>query len=304
MTNPTPLVPEHCGLPEDSAGMSPIHGSVAFATAAGSTAARSWRVAKSITKLFEQVNVAAPNRSRATDGTIGDRDHQNRASDHNPHVTDSSGVGVVTAGDITHDPGDNCDCAKITEALGLSRDSRIKYVIFNGRLFSSYPSGNHPAWTWRAYTGPNPHASHFHISVQPTQSLYDSTAPWSIGISGGNDMPDDITANTLTAKTITTDTLTAKTIVASSITLKSATEQGSKPGVDDDKQVAWDWATKERNGKTGVFPPTKNPDDVLRAEEFANALRRYHLNIVVPAIEKAGVVGGIKLGDTVKLTKP
>ena len=43
-----------------------------------------WRVAKSLLKLKEQVNQAFPDRSKDSDGTIGDEHHSARASDHNP----------------------------------------------------------------------------------------------------------------------------------------------------------------------------------------------------------------------------
>ncbi|HKV33547.1 MAG TPA: hypothetical protein VJP89_04485, partial [Pyrinomonadaceae bacterium] len=59
-----------------------------------------WRVAKSLLRLREQINELAPNRSKASDGTIGDAAHASRKSDHNPWVKDGS-IGVVTAMDIT-----------------------------------------------------------------------------------------------------------------------------------------------------------------------------------------------------------
>ena len=66
-----------------------------------------WRVAKSLLLLRNQVNRKAPNRSKVSDGTIGDKAHQSQNSDHNAWVKDGS-VGVVTALDITHDPTDGC----------------------------------------------------------------------------------------------------------------------------------------------------------------------------------------------------
>ncbi len=183
-----PLV-ETCGIDSPKQGMTPESGSYVPpdtpATALMSAMALSaWRVAKSLLTFRDQINAAAPNRSKASDGTIGDAAHASRASDHNPWVKDGT-MGIVTAIDITHDVGGGCNCFTITEQLRLSRDKRIKYVIFNGRLFSSYASGGVPAWTWRNYTGTNQHRSHLHLSVQPTKALYDSTTPWSIGTEGG-----------------------------------------------------------------------------------------------------------------------
>lgn len=47
-------------------------------------AAIDWRVAKSLLVLRDQVNKMAPNRNKASDGTIGDETHQSHNSDHNP----------------------------------------------------------------------------------------------------------------------------------------------------------------------------------------------------------------------------
>lgn len=147
-----------------------------------------WRVAKSLDALRDQVDILAPARSIISDGSIGDADHQTRTSDHNPWVPPPLG-GVVTARDITHDPGHGASMYEISESLRLDRDPRIKYVIFSARMFSSYATSGYPAWTWRPYTGTNLHTAHMHISVQPTASLYDSTKKWDIDPEGGASMP-------------------------------------------------------------------------------------------------------------------
>lgn len=135
----------------------------------------SWRNAKSIVTLLQEVNRAYPNRSKRSDGTIGDADHQNRRSDHNPWVPPPNG-GVVTAVDITHDPRNGPDSRELAETfrkLGASGDPRIKYVISHGRIASRTQN-----WAWRNYTGPNGHFSHVHLSVTTTH--YDDTRPWGI----------------------------------------------------------------------------------------------------------------------------
>jgi hypothetical protein len=134
-----------------------------------------WRVAQSLICLRDQVNLRAPNRSKASDGTIGDAAHQTRDSDHNPWVQDN-GVGVVTALDITHDPSGGCDAEQIVNAIVASRDSRLKYVIWNRHILSS----TNTPWTWRPYAGVNPHNRHCHISVKPDKVLYDSTTAWTV----------------------------------------------------------------------------------------------------------------------------
>lgn len=135
----------------------------------------SWRVAKSLLILREQVNAEWPNRRKENDGTIGDAAHASRSSDHNPWVKDGA-IGVVTAEDITHDPASGCDSYKLAQALLDSRDDRIKYIISNHRIASGN-EGPSP-WAWRRYTGANPHDHHCHISVKSDKSHYDNERLW------------------------------------------------------------------------------------------------------------------------------
>lgn len=132
-----------------------------------------WRLAKSLETLRSNVNAKWPNRSKDSDGTIGDESHQSSNSDHNPWVQDG-GQGVVTAMDITHDPANGLSSQKLAEALIASRDPRIKYVISNRKIASSEAS----PWQWRDYDGKNPHNHHVHISAKSEKASYDSTAGW------------------------------------------------------------------------------------------------------------------------------
>lgn len=131
-----------------------------------------WRVAKSLDKLLAQLDEAHPGRSKASDGAIGDTAHQGTKSEHNPDAG-----GVVRARDYTHDPAHGLDAGKLADALLASRDARILYVISNGRIGSSYPVGDVPAWTWRPYHGVNAHKSHVHVSVVSTKDA-DSSRKW------------------------------------------------------------------------------------------------------------------------------
>ncbi|MBN7758998.1 peptidoglycan-binding protein [Nitratireductor aquimarinus] len=135
-----------------------------------------WRLARSLGRLREQINAAAPLRSKASDGTIGDAAHASRSSDHNPWVKDGA-TGVVTALDITHDPAAGVDIQKLADALVASKDRRIKYIICNGRIVSG-AGQKQPAWKWRAYGGSNPHSRHIHISVKASKALYDDERDW------------------------------------------------------------------------------------------------------------------------------
>jgi hypothetical protein len=137
-----------------------------------------WRVARSLDVLLAQLNALAPKRSKVSDGSIGDTSHQNRSSDHNPWY----GPGIVTARDFTHDPA-HLNCHSLADRLVAGRDPRIKYVIWNRRIWS-------PGAGWRRYTGPNPHTSHLHLSVVASP-LCDDTKPWA-GFTAGRPGADDI----------------------------------------------------------------------------------------------------------------
>jgi len=93
-----------------------------------------------------------PNRDKSNDGIMGDASHQARVSDHNDG----------NAFDLTHDPKHGVDGSSIAEAIRKARNSRVKYVIHNRRIFL----GHGPtAWKWRGYTGSNPHTEHVHVSI-------------------------------------------------------------------------------------------------------------------------------------------
>lgn len=170
-----------------------------------------WRLAKSLTKLRDQINAAYPQRSKVSDGTIGDTAHQKAGtSDHLPN-----GDGVVTAIDITHSPATGFDARDLADTLVESQDRRIKYIIYNKRMVGSYPAHGKPAWTWRPYTGSNPHTKHVHISVNGSKSLYDSAIEWALPesepeiIKNGHvepALPVAEPAETVSEKTITTTT--------------------------------------------------------------------------------------------------
>lgn len=153
----------------------------------------SWRVAKCLDQLLAEVNASAPNRSKVSDGSIGDEDHQSSNSDHNPWCCGW----VVTARDITHDPAGGFDSYEYAEwqrqrcrgdiLLDGERETRVKYVISNRKICS--PTDN---WAWRNYTGSNPHDHHVHISVDCTSEggAMDDVSLWGWG--GPQQTEDDM----------------------------------------------------------------------------------------------------------------
>ena len=124
------------------------------------------RRAHSLSTLLTQVNALAPNRSKDSDGWIGDPAHAARKSEHNPNA-----AGVVRAIDITHDPKHGFDSYGFADMLRLQGDKRMLYVISNSRIAN-------PGQPWRQYTGSNPHDHHVHISVVEKASLYDDDSDW------------------------------------------------------------------------------------------------------------------------------
>lgn len=127
-----------------------------------------WKLAQGLETLRDQVNKKWPNRSKASDGTIGDQAHSARASDHNVVR------GWVHALDLTHDPAHGFDAGKFAEMLLKQQDRRLKYVISNGRIGSG-PAGPAPG-VWRKYNGANAHEHHCHVSIMDIGEQ--NPAPW------------------------------------------------------------------------------------------------------------------------------
>ena len=136
-----------------------------------------WRLAKALELLRDEINAAAPERSKLSDGYIGDQRHASRTSDHN--VCDC--CGVVCAADWTHDPAAGFDSYAFAEWLRVrvaaAAEPRVRYVISDGRIYSGQGQ-RYPAGLWRPYTGSNPHAHHVHVSVRHGAEHYDNAAPW------------------------------------------------------------------------------------------------------------------------------
>lgn len=153
----------------------------------------SWRLAESLKKLREQLNVLYPNRDRQSDGSIGDERHQKAGtSDHLPNKN-----GVVTAIDVTNDIKILAG-QRLVDVLVKNKDPRIKYLIFNRQIISS----KQQPWVWRKYTGANAHQHHVHISVNADAALYDAKSEWNLegldsaaGSSASNPAKNSLSSN-------------------------------------------------------------------------------------------------------------
>lgn len=154
--------------------------------------AQAWRIAKALgatatAGLLGEINARAPKRSKASDGGIGDPAHSARSSDHNP----CDCCRVVCARDFTHDPPGGFDSYVFAEWLRervLAGETRVKYCISNGRIFSGHGQA-HEAGLWRSYSGKNKHAHHVHVSLRHGASFFDDPAPWGWAQANKEDVP-------------------------------------------------------------------------------------------------------------------
>ncbi len=140
---------------------------------------RGWAVPPSLRQLLVQVDEAYPLRHGA-DGTVAGQGHylNSPKSDHTPDKN-----GWVRAGDIG-EVTEN-DAFDVAEAVRLSQDPRIKYVIHESRIYSSYNHPNGLPFTWRSYYGSNRHLQHVHFSLLRINQH--SLLSWNIGSGGGEE---------------------------------------------------------------------------------------------------------------------
>lgn len=115
--------------------------------------------------LLNDVNERWPNRSKASDGWIGDAAHAASTSDHNALPN-----GAVIARDFTAEGID-------TDVLiaAAKRDPRTNYIIHD-RQIMFYDDGFIP----HPYNGVNAHRTHVHISFRRSPSYYDNGASWNL----------------------------------------------------------------------------------------------------------------------------
>lgn len=117
---------------------------------------------------LDQATASWPTRNRSSDGICASPKHttQNPTSDHERG----------NAFDLTHDPVGGPDCNDWAEAVKASGDPRVKYVIWNHRIWNPSVS---PAW--RPYSGSNPHTHHMHVSIHASGRDDLRPWPWSTG---------------------------------------------------------------------------------------------------------------------------
>ncbi|EOI5720488.1 glycoside hydrolase family 104 protein [Cronobacter dublinensis] len=114
--------------------------------------------APSVRKALQDATTRWPNRSKLSDGIMGDASHQKRKSDHNEG----------NAFDITHDPVNGPDCNEWAQIV--IDDPRVKYVIWNRRIYIVSEG------MWKEYSGTSPHDKHMHVSIY--EKSRNDLAPW------------------------------------------------------------------------------------------------------------------------------
>ena len=113
--------------------------------------------------LLEQATKLFPKRNKASDGLLPSAAHI--AMDKKAGINSDHDTGYAV--DLTHDPANGVDCAKLF--IGFRTDKRVKYLIHNGKIWSNEKGE-------RAYTGPSPHVHHIHVSIKDGMGA--DTSPW------------------------------------------------------------------------------------------------------------------------------
>ncbi|AGZ45037.1 hypothetical protein [Actinoplanes friuliensis] len=146
----------------------------------------SWILVPCLVTLRNEFNQLAPNRDKASDGSIGDTSHAAASSDHNPDETgntpyeDADKRNEVHAIDVDHNlrrsgwTMNRCLEIIITRHRE-GRDNRLQNVIYNRRIWS-----RSWGWTAREYTGASPHTEHAHFSARYTTAQESDTSPWGL----------------------------------------------------------------------------------------------------------------------------
>lgn len=143
-----------------------------------------WILVPCLDRLRDDFNEFAPDRDRASDGTIGDAAHSS-SSDHTPDEIsdalrgkDADSTNEVHALDVDADlrvPGLSMETV-VQHLLARCRsgaEKRLRYIIFNRRIWEASNG-----WRQQKYTGPNAHDKHAHFSSSYDTAREASTASW------------------------------------------------------------------------------------------------------------------------------
>lgn len=116
-----------------------------------------------LARLKVALNTRWPHRDHSSDGWIGDWEHQQTVSDHNPDDN-----GVVHARDVDKD---GIHIPTVLACMLVHPSTR--YVIFNRKMYH-VKNGFKPV----RYTGSNPHTGHLHVSIEHTDKARNNKSVW------------------------------------------------------------------------------------------------------------------------------
>jgi hypothetical protein len=138
-----------------------------------------WVLVPALQEFKEQLNELAPDRDKASDGSIGDYLHSQGTSSHNPDDTskdnaewdgDPDSTQEVRAIDVDVDfnlPGVTAQDV-VNHLRSYAKNGVfwwIRYIIYNGRIYH-----RRDEFAPKAYTGVNPHDHHIHINNEFSQA--------------------------------------------------------------------------------------------------------------------------------------
>jgi hypothetical protein len=127
-----------------------------------------------LVRLRSQFNALNELRDKASDGWIGDPDHQSRDSDHNP---DSRGIvhalDVDETGPWPRGLTMRAMVGQIVADCRAGREARLTYVIYERTIWSASRD-----WKPRDYTGSSPHDKHAHFSADDLPSRENDVRPF------------------------------------------------------------------------------------------------------------------------------
>lgn len=166
-----------------------------------------WENTDASNSLVAEINWLAPNRDKASDGTIGDAAHKASSSDHN--VDDGPDQGTTPSEDADSIPETHArdvdssgpwppgwSMERIVQIiLGLARRNLVpglQNVIYRRRIWS-----RSWGWTERDYTGSNPHDKHAHFgfrygSGDGASNPENFTGPWGIKAARLKELEEDM----------------------------------------------------------------------------------------------------------------